>query len=596
MGKRRLTRVSATALLAAMGVVTLGWLDWPTPAPGRMTAPAGAAMAQTATAVVENLSFDLGVGVYRIRRMEVIGSPMTGEEWRETLTGGQGVTADRLAALKADSISIPELEFEQTVGGTRQTVVYRDVILLNIAGGRIAQATASGGTVSGAVDGDSISGEFGPSTFAGIDVAGMARLFATGQTSDGKPVVAYESARFADYTLKMKKADIAIRGMSGGPVKMKPTGEPLSAMFALFANVPAKPQPSEAFAIFGAASKLVRALSIGATSVDEMTMQIKEGADPVTFTIAGMQMRDFEDAVVGSTVIQSVTAGNDAGFAMRLGPIEMRGYDIRPTLETLASIAADPSSLDSFNPMRMMPRIDHFSLRNFDVTSAAKDAPANAAPLKVTIDNISADRDLKADSLRWRLAHDRIRVSGEPGDKRLSGMQELGYSSLDMSFRTIFDWSWATGEASLTTDGSGAGMGVYSARLDVSNLTEAIFTADRKIAAVAALPIAVRKAEVRLEDNGLIGAAVNLRARKKKIEKSAARREMAAEARKGLDANKKLPFVDKIADALEAFLRDPKAPLRVTLTASPGVSIFDAVTSKQPEQVWSKVKVETSRQ
>ncbi|MBK9082950.1 MAG: hypothetical protein IPL88_13160 [Rhizobiales bacterium] len=595
MRTRKLARVSATALLAAMGVVTLGWLDWPAPTAGRIPAPAGAAMAQTPTAVVENLSFDLGVAVYRIRRMEVIGSPMSADDWRATLTGGQGATAERLAALKADSINIPELEYEVTAGGMRQTIVYRDVILLDIAGGRIAQATASGGTLSGAADGESMSGEFGPLVFTGIDVAGMARLFATGQTSDGKPVVAYESARFADYTLKMKKADIAIRGMAGGPVKMKPTGEPLSAMFAMFAAMPAKPQPSEAFAIFGSASKLLRAMSVGSSSVDEMTMRIKEGADPVTFTISGVQARDFEDAVVGSTVIQSVTAGNDAGFAMRLGPIEVRGYDMRPTLETLASIAADPSSLDSFNPMRMMPRIDHFSLRNFDLTSAAKDAPANAAPLKVTIDNISADRDLKADSLRWRLAHDHIRVSGEAGDKRLSGMQELGYSSLDLSFRTIFDWSWATGEASLSTDGSGAGMGVYSAKVDVSNLTEAIFTADRKIAAVAALPIAVKKAEARVEDNGLIAAAVNLRARNKKIEKSAARREMAAEARKPFDANKKIPFMDKIADAVEAFLRDPKSPLLVTLTASPGVSIFDAATSKQPEQVWSKVKVETSR-
>lgn len=105
------------------------------------------AFAQSATpsASIENVTIDAGFALYKIKRVDVFGSSMTAADLRQLFDPNDPKPLpDRLRALTADRIAIPEVVAELKAGQPGQSVTYRNFVLTGVNAGRIGDASAQG--------------------------------------------------------------------------------------------------------------------------------------------------------------------------------------------------------------------------------------------------------------------------------------------------------------------------------------------------------------------------------------------------------------------------------------------------------------------
>ena len=76
-------------------------------------APIAPAAAQTPSAAIDNVTIDAGFALYRIRRIEVFGSTLSGADLRQVFDPGDPrPLPDRLRSISADRIVAPEIVAE----------------------------------------------------------------------------------------------------------------------------------------------------------------------------------------------------------------------------------------------------------------------------------------------------------------------------------------------------------------------------------------------------------------------------------------------------------------------------------------------------
>ena len=101
--------------------------------------PTGSRSAEAVT--LDNVSIDLGFAVYRMPKIEFSGVNLPRAELQRLFDKSVAEpVGPRLAKLSAKQVQVPELIVEQQVGGERQITRYRDIVVDDIANGRIASA------------------------------------------------------------------------------------------------------------------------------------------------------------------------------------------------------------------------------------------------------------------------------------------------------------------------------------------------------------------------------------------------------------------------------------------------------------------------
>lgn len=563
------------------------------------------AFAQSAApVVVENVSLDFGFGVMRIPRMEAIGANMSADEFRALLTAKDGAPAhERLRAFSAAAISAPTVELEQMFATSRQTQTYRDVHFEGVRDGRIERIVSLSGAISGAMDEEPFTGSQGVLTVTGVNVAGLTQIVTTGASADGAAATLYESFTLDQYGYNTPKFDMAMRDLSGRGVRLSPTREPIAQTLARLAQIKPgdKAQPAEALQGVAGVFAMFRALTIDESVAGSMTMTGKDPTARFTGSARNLAMRDFRDGRIGVIEARDIEGRGERGATMRLGHFELTGFDMGATIDATAELAQDPSRADGVNPAKLIPQFDRFALTDLATGSPHPERGDDAtALLRVAIQAFRIERaeskTQEARHVRWQAAIERMRISAAKDDARLEALRTFGYDSLDVDWSMAIDWKPADTEIALSEFAiSGAGMGSAALSAKLANVTEAIFTADRKVAALALLPVALKSAQLRLSDAGLLQKYVAHVARTKKIKPGQARQRLAREMAQAIPAPPDAPAAKQFAKALSDFLRDPKSPLTIKAVAEPGISAIDVATVKPPQGLWRRVKIETTR-
>ncbi len=106
---------------------------------------AGAALAGLGEASADDLTLETGLSIYRIKRIVLVGASLSSAGLLQLFDPkNTAPLAERLAALTAASIAIPEMTVETKTGTATQTFIYRDILLNGISAGKAAEANVAG--------------------------------------------------------------------------------------------------------------------------------------------------------------------------------------------------------------------------------------------------------------------------------------------------------------------------------------------------------------------------------------------------------------------------------------------------------------------
>jgi hypothetical protein len=202
---------------------------------------AGPAVAETLT--VNDISIPVGNGI-EIASVSVEDGNLSEEGLRALLSDNPSASLSSLATLDAKSVTIPEIRFAMPAGGTEAepldvSVVYRDLVLTNIADGVAETAVLGSSSVEGAKD---VAFEFGETTVENFDIGALLGFygFTTGTVSTEMTEV-YSSFSFAGGTVTAPMVKCDIGGATGGSFAARPLSMSMTEITLARAGQHARP-------------------------------------------------------------------------------------------------------------------------------------------------------------------------------------------------------------------------------------------------------------------------------------------------------------------------------------------------------------------
>jgi hypothetical protein len=475
---------------------------------------------------IENVSIDVGFAVYRMPRVEFSGANLSKAELQGLFDkSAPAPLAPRLAKLSAKQVKVPELIVEQQVGGERQVTRYRDLVIDNIANGRMASAVAASGAFdlkdpkSGAT-----SGSMGRLTLTDLDMAEAARIYADragATTPELKRIYGGFSlenlALSNDQGVRVKIARMAGRDFLARPTKAS-WMETMKTIGAL--DSPDKASPAEQSRLLAAFLDIFDAMQVG--GMEATGIEISDASDKkeATGRIARIAYAGAASGRPSDVRVENLEIGAKDGKA-RIGLIAFTGFSFAPTLAELRALGDKPiTDLDAGALRRLIPTIGTVRLSgiDFDVPNEASTAPVpENIKFSVREIEVTADNPLNGVPTNVRVGVQGLRMA-IPADTKEEGLKELaglGYRNLDFSWLTAATWNESGNELVLRESSfSGAQMGSTTLRGTIGGVTKDVFNADSVVALVALFGATVKNAQITIENGGLFERLLEQEAKK----------------------------------------------------------------------------------
>jgi hypothetical protein len=557
------------------------------------------------TVALDNVAIDLGFAVYRMPNIEFAGVNLSRAELLTLFDkNAPGPVGPRLARLSAKQVKVPELIVEQQVGGERQITRYRDIVVDNIANGRIASAASSNGSFelkdakSGAT-----SGTMGRLTLSDLDMPEAARIYSE-RAGAAPPALKRIYGEFALENLALssdKGARIKIARMAGKEFSARPTKASWTETMKALGSVdsPDKASPAEQSRMVAAFADVFDAMQVG--SMEAVGIEIADPTDDKqpTGRIARIAYTGGADGRASDMRAEGLDISAKDGKA-RIGLIAFTGFSFAPTFAELRNLGDKPiTDIDAAALRRLIPTIGtiRVSGMDFDVPNEASKAekPEN---IKFSLGDleVTADKPLNGIPTNLRLGVQGFRMA-IPADAKEDGLKELaelGYRNLDLSWLTAASWN-ETGNELLLREMSvrGAQMGSANLRGAFGGVTKDVFDPDNAVALVALLGATVRNAQLTIENGGLFEKLLEQQARKQKKSVDDLRKEFGMAAAIGVpamlgnSANAKT-----IGQAVARFVAKPGKLTISARTKDPaGLGVADLGSIGEPGAILEKLEV-----
>ena len=543
----------------------------------------------------DNTAVTFGGASLKIPHIAINGSSLSKADVEKLLAGPWGVSsADTLAKFDATSIVIPEIDLTVTspVAGKdtpmTQTLVYRDIHVDGLKGGKAARLTASGmsNDINGPVPMSYTSGAFLATDY---DLAGAVRVvFAAAQPGEAPKQLIGPSSIDSIKFKGPEGVEVNIGRISAGAMRMRPLSTPIASSVQLAMAASATPDnkmpPAEAAKVMGLLVDFYDAFAVDGMSASDISVKAPapfEGCTIKQFKIGAIANSRFAEFGVEGLEV------NAAGGHVKLGRAALLGMDLKPFFAALGQIAktgdVSDTAMANLDWRTAIPRLDGIVLRAIDVA-----VPQGPQPKTVTL----AGYELKLGnyvgaiptSIRTQL--DNLNADASLMQEQAAQLQALGYKSVDLS--NVLDLIWNENSKSISLNelsAKGANMGSVSLKGTFGNVPRELFSGSLPQMQVAGLGVTLGDATLKIENSGLIDKLVALTAKSQNTTPDNLRAQWGTQAALGIP--QLLGGSDKakaLANAIASFIAKPKSlSISVKAKDATGLGLTDIMGGGGPD-------------
>jgi hypothetical protein len=536
--------------------------------------------------------------------------------------GNGGSLPRRIERFAATRISTPELTLSQSVATTEQKTVYSNLVLSEIAGGRIARYSIDKGSYDikmrlpdsdGAIEDKHVAVSTGVIAGQDIDVAYLARLYtekAGPDDKEAKPLygpLSVKTVSFSDGDGRFSYDEIR----SDGFTARMPSEPLLDTLKALTVTKdPDQLPPEERQALF---AKVVSILDmIGRSNMQLVGFKAdapdeKEGADGKRVKAAidriDMQMdsRKLDFGLNGLSI-------GDGDGKIEVAEASLKGFDWSSTIEGISQIIAlDETEIETFQFNRLIPELGRVRVGGINVDIAAPKEPEEEPTgtperIRFTLKNfemgltkpfngIPTDIEIRQDDLT-------LPIPADATEDVFVEARKLGLETLAFSYGFSAGWDEPNSnlvirDISLSSRDFGS---VNLAGL-VSGFTEEFFSFDVNRAQAALFRLAGREVKLTVKDEGLMAKAIKLYALQNDMTEDQVRGTLTLVA--SVMLQQVAAEQPKLQGAVEALVRFISTPGTLTVTVKStgvnGLGVFDLVAaSDNPMGLLDKVDIQAT--
>jgi hypothetical protein len=575
-------------------------------------APTPPALAQTSnaapSAALDNVTIDTGFVRYRIRRIEFFGSTLSAADLRQIFDASDPKPLpDRLRAVNAERIVVPEIVAEVKAATLNETVTYRNLVLSGVNAGRVANASAQ--TISFEVtggDAGKISGDFGALNAHNIDLVLAGRITASTRDPNEQKALLYESLSLdgGGFVVPKENLEITFGRISGSNIKARPFSTPLSALPTQDGPVQVMtPEQKRLMAGFGA--DILDGFDIGTFEIRDIGFKGLSDAKAFNGHLDRLTLAGLGDAKVEEYSFAGFSTSTSDGVHVDLGNLAFRGFDMTATsarLRTAASDIAQP--LEDAKPREFMPNLREFSLSGFEYRGAGSGGGAIVAGAgrgnsvrigKIEMHSSDVYEGIPT-ALTARLDGLSFDVSPTSSDDSLRTIAGLGYSRVDMGSRLDVAWKQSAQELAVNEVSlAAAGMGNLKLKGALTNVSKDLFAPEPAVAQAAALSALVKNVDLAVADQGLLNRMIANEAKRSSRTPEAVRSEWVTAAGIGIPgALGDAPGGRTLGAAVSKFIAKPTT-LHITANAPNGIGAAEIMLfSQDPAAFLKRMDVQAS--
>ncbi|MDE2363280.1 MAG: hypothetical protein KGM42_11430 [Hyphomicrobiales bacterium] len=545
----------------------------------------GCGAAKAADFTLENVTIDSPGSVYHAPRIEFSGASMTKGDAQKLMSAADPRSgAERIAAIDAARISIPELTTETKTGDYAQTFVYRDLVMQNVAHGVAATLDASGASLESQRGDSHTSGRFGAMHAEGVDFPAAVRMTAETRKSADEP----KRQTTASFTMASMSFDMAQNGkvsaehIVGRNFSGRPLAAPMSALVELAPKTGAAPSETQQRAAGLMMTDLLGSVDVGALSMDNVLITRDAAAsktgDAVSMKVAHVAIDGMANGKMSNLSLEGIENKAERG-AFKLDRIALSGLDTLPMFEAAAK------------SLKATPRFDHMELSG--LSAAPEEGPVKLGRVVIDAKNWQggAPTAVRADMQNFDFS-----LAGEAA-QRAPMLVALGYDHIDLG--ATIDASLdpdkkelTVTEASLHEDQIGAArIGAFLTHVSPDLLSG---EADAMKSALAA--IVFWKADLHLQNGGVLDRYVAAQSKETGKPTAAVRENLAIGGRAlvrslFITGGKPNPQVDRVAEAVADFVKGAKN-FDLSLFAPDGIGAIDLMMAGQLGSLAERLKIE----
>ncbi|MGP4687101.1 hypothetical protein ACSV5K_12150 [Agrobacterium pusense] len=536
--------------------------------------------------------------------------------------GNGGSLPRRIERFAATRISTPELTLSQSVATTEQKTVYSNLVLSEIAGGRIARYSIDKGSYDikmrlpdsdGAIEDKHVAVSTGVIAGQDIDVAYLARLYtekAGPDDKEAKPLygpLSVKTVSFSDGDGRFSYDEIR----SDGFTARMPSEPLLDTLKALTVTKdPDQLPPEERQALF---AKVVSILDM----IGRSNMQLigfKADAPDEKDGAAGKRVKAAIDRIDMQMDSRKLDFGlnglsiGDGDGKIEVAEASLKGFDWSSTIEGISQIIAlDETEIETFQFNRLIPELGRVRVGGINVDIAAPKEPEEEPTgtperIRFTLKNfemgltkpfngIPTDIEIRQDDLT-------LPIPADATEDVFVEARKLGLETLAFSYGLSAGWDEPNSnlvirDISLSSRDFGS---VNLAGL-VSGFTEEFFSFDVNRAQAALFGLAGREVKLTVKDEGLMAKAIKLYALQNDMTEDQVRGTLTLVA--SVMLQQVAAEQPKLQGAVEALVRFISTPGTLTVTVKStgvnGLGVFDLVAaSDNPMGLLDKVDIQAT--
>ena len=537
---------------------------------------AGLAARAETVAPPDGLVVDIGATVFSIPRLTVEGGTLTGAELARLADPKDKTPLDeRLARVTAKRIVIPEIRGESKAGERSTRVVYRDVVLEDIANGRVGALRAASLEQSAKGAGGAVEARYAKLSAKGVDPRQLAHVLAFARESDKEEAKTIEEeAAVESVSLAFPDAGIEIHA---GPVTALGLRARALAEPPLAGAPDAAASPDQAAMIALAALGAMELGAFGARDV-VVTGRGAPGEKPYAVKFGRLALDKIAGGKAREASIEDFTLDSADGGHVALRRLALHGLDFNALLAPGEARTWRLDRAEGEGVVADLPDAGADGRVKFEIGAFGADF-ANYRAGVATKFAIRLDR-LKAD----------LAARGESPAAHF--FMALGYRDIALSGELAGVWREEARAFEIERAHVDAkDMGVVTLQATFDNVGASVFSQSPIVSRAAMLTATVTRVEATVEGGGLIERLLAEEAKTSGGDVAKLRADYARDA--GAAINASLDGGEKahrIGEAVTKFLNHPTR-LRIKLTSPKGVGAMD-LGLKRPGEILNELEVE----